>query len=100
MGYYSYSEDMVFIHSFGEYVDSPSPHGLTGLAYMIPGIRPRPRTWGGGGWYEKRARAFSGPILACYATSGLDQGGWVRALDEPLYPGAGFWLVFGSAGSG
>ena len=32
MGYYSYSEDMVFIHSFGEYVDSASPHGLTGLA--------------------------------------------------------------------
>ena len=131
MGYYGYDEDIVFIHSFGKYVDAASPHGLTGLAragrewntrhegepaaaddfilrsisdlggmaYMIPGIRPRPRTWGGGGWYEKRAMAFSGPILACYAPSSLDTGGWVRARDEPLYPEAGFRLVFCSTGS-
>ncbi len=127
MGYYAYDEDVVFEHSFGKYVDCPSPHGLTGLArpgrewntchegepaaaddfilrsisdlggmaHMIPGIRPSPRTWGAEGWHKtKRHLAFSGPILACYASSNLGLGRLVHARDEPLYPGAGFRLVF------
>jgi hypothetical protein len=32
MGYYSYDQDVYFIHSFGPYIKMPSPFGLVGLA--------------------------------------------------------------------
>lgn len=106
MGYYCYDQAAAFLRSFGPYAEVASPCGLTGLArpggrewnrngrgldaegplvlrsiadlgcmtVMVPGFRPN--TVGGGSWAAQAWRAFSGPILACYAPAdvGADLG--------------------------
>jgi formylglycine-generating enzyme required for sulfatase activity len=67
---------------------------LGGMAYMVPGIRPR--TWGGREWPKTYVDiAFSGPILACYAPPAVGV-----TWDGPLYREAGFRLVYRGAEPG
>jgi hypothetical protein len=84
MGYYNYDQEVYFIHSFGPYLDAPSPFGLTGLAwpgrewnrcdqnepwaetpYILRSMADlgamasmipgiRPGTWGAEGWHQTK----------------------------------------------
>jgi len=121
MGFYSYDQDVFFIHDFKEYVELESPFDLIDLArigrewnqtdeslpvpdndFILRSLSDlgtmaemvpgiRYNSWRNNAWDYKRA--FSKPPLPCYARSTVGENPEI-GYGKILYPEAAFRLVF------